>query len=349
VPALASSVAAALFFILAPGLTGLQNHTKEESSMDTASTEMKESIKIEGERESHDQMNASFSAEGDPSAAHRMTVLEPTAVYEEDLETYEALTYTIPDSNAQIAVPITVLVEKTGTKTWFEQFEETMPRLKEEEWGLMDYYPLNAKLSYDRASQTVNIDLPAQHSYGFGSAAETWFMKVLEETFPQDEVKRVLFSTNGEKGITLGNTGDKFELRLPEISGHAYLFFYQGEGPDGTPYIVPAGDSFNHFSEALEAMSVNQDELGLKASVPASLVPGRTMVKEDGTNLHLELPAGTILEESFIYSLEAIMLTAKSFGYEKLQIHNAEPSVIGPFNLNELLELPVGANKKFLD
>jgi hypothetical protein len=349
VPALASSVAAALFFILAPGLTGLQDTATEESAMDTASTEMKDSIKIAGERESEDQMNASFSTDGDSSSATIMAALEPTAVYKEDLENYEALTYTIPDSNAQIAVPITVLVEKAGTKTWFEQFEETMHRLTEEEWGLMDYYPLNADLSYDRASQTVNIDVPAGHSYGFGSAAETWFMRVLGESLPQDKVKRVLFSTDGRKGITLGNTGEKFELPLPPIDGHAYLFFYQGEGADGVPYIVPTDDSFNHFSEALEAMSVNRADFALEASLPASFVPERTLVKEEGTTLHLELPAGTSLEENFIYSLEAIMLTAKSFGYEKLKIHNAEPSEIGPFNLNESLELPVGANKKSLD
>ncbi|WP_053363989.1 hypothetical protein [Bacillus sp. FJAT-27251] len=349
-PALASAAAAALFFILSPELGLQQEQTaKQESSMDHAgsSTEMKDGGAATRTGDGS-QMNAALSTDSEPAKEIASSSIQPTAVYKKDLETYEALTYTIPDANAQIAVPVTVLVEKADKKNWFEQFEETMPKLKEEEWGLMDYYPLNADISYDQASKTVNVDVPEGHPYGFGSAAETWFLKVLEDSLPHDKVKRVSFSTEGRKGIELGNTGEKFELPLPQPEGHAYLFYYRDKGEESIPYMVPANESFNTFREALEAMAVNRDESGLKASLPENFALEGALVKENGPVLHLELPAGPSFEESFIYSLEAIMLTAKSFGYEALKIDNAEPSEIGPFNLNESLELPVGANKKII-
>ncbi|KKK37561.1 hypothetical protein WQ57_12535 [Mesobacillus campisalis] len=354
-PALASAAAAALFFILSPGLGLQQEQTaRQESSMDHAgtSTEMKDvgSLTHAGDGS---QMNASLSTDAEPAKEEiGISSIQPTAVYKQDLETYEALTYAIPDANAQIAVPVTVLVKKAGKKNWFEQFEETMPKLTEEEWGLMDYYPLSADISYDQASKTVNVDVPEGHPYGFGSAAETWFLTVLEDSLPHDKVNRVSFSTEGRKGIELGNTGEKFELPLPQPQpqpeGHAYLFYYRDEGEESVPYMVPANESFNTFREALEAMAVNREEFGLRASLPENFALEGALIKENGPVLHLELPQGSSFEESFIYSLEAIMLTAKSFGYEALKIDNAEPSEIGPFNLNESLELPVGANKKII-
>jgi cytoskeletal protein RodZ len=347
-PALASAAAAALFFILSPGLGLQQEQTaRQESSMDHAgtSTEMKDESATHTGDDS--QMNASLSTDAEPAKEIGISSIQPTAVYKQDLETYEALTYAIPDANAQIAVPVTVLVEKAGKKNWFEQFEETMPKLTEEEWGLMDYYPLNAEISYDQASKTVNVDVAEGHPYGFGSAAETWFLKVLEDSLPHDKVQRVSFSTEGRKGIELGNTGEKFELPLPQPEGHAYLFYYRDEGEESIPYMVPANESFHTFSEALEAMAVNREELGLKASLPENFAIEGALVEENGSVLHLEFPPGPFFEESFMYSLEAIMLTAKSFGYEALKIDNADGE-IGPFNLNESLELPVGANKKII-
>ena len=51
--------------------------------------------------------------------------------------------------------------------------------LKEEEWGLTDYYPLNATFKWDSNTNTVTVDVPTDHKYGQGSTAETIFINSL--------------------------------------------------------------------------------------------------------------------------------------------------------------------------
>ena len=48
--------------------------------------------------------------------------------------------------------------------------------LTEEDWGLMDYYPLNATFKLSPDGTSVMVDVPNDHSYGQGSASETIFI-----------------------------------------------------------------------------------------------------------------------------------------------------------------------------
>ena len=53
--------------------------------------------------------------------------------------------------------------------------------LREEEWGLRDYYPLNATFKADSINNSVTVDVPKNHKYGQGSAAETNFIKFIKK------------------------------------------------------------------------------------------------------------------------------------------------------------------------
>jgi len=53
-------------------------------------------------------------------------------------------------------------------------------------------------------------------------------------------------------------------------------------------------------------------------------------------------------DQSTIYTIEAILLTAKEFDYQAVKLENANIDKIGRFNLNEALRVPVAANKQIL-
>lgn len=344
IPGFATGIVLLLIYILSPQLTGVQDTAFESSrndsstSIESKSTDREYSAeKLEMNEENNHPINELTA----------MLVEEPSAVYPDDLNGYQAFTISIPDPNALLTVPVTVLIEKMENKTWFELFEEMMPKLTEEKWGLAEYFPLDVNLSYDQVSKTVLVDVPANHQYGLGSAAETIFTKTLQESFPNEEVKTIKFTTEGKKGIVLANYGEIYELQPEEYQNRAYYFTYLGSDP--RPYMVPSEQKFNSIIEAFSAMESEEAELGLKASIPTDIKMDFTTAEDDAQTLIIKVVEETALNNQFLYNFEAIMLTAKSFGYDKIRVEGQGIEQIGPFSLTEDVPLPIGPNKKIIE
>jgi hypothetical protein len=355
IPGVATGIVLFLIFILSPQLTGVQDTASKKSGNDDSSAvenaSMLEDNRIENKEAESEHISEEIEIfdDKDPqlNEANTLQMEEPSAVYPNDLNGYQAFTIAIPDPNALLAVPVTVLIEKIEDKTWFELFEEMMPKLTEEKWGLAEYFPLNAKLSYDQTSETIIVDVPANHRYGLGSAAETTFTKTVKESFPIEKVKTIRFTTEGEKGIVLGNYGELFELQTEEYKNRAYYFSYLGS--DSRPYMIPSEREYDSVLEAFSAMEADEVELGLQASIPTGIELEFSTVEDDAQILKIRVAEGTELTNQFLYNFEAIMLTAKSFGYDKVRVEGQGIEQIGPFSLTEDVPLPIGPNKKLLN
>ncbi|UAC47116.1 hypothetical protein K6959_10160 [Bacillus aquiflavi] len=174
-PAFAGAVSLLLFLILTPGFLDL-NRSANQEAKDEANNDL-----ISKTSDNHSISTEKMEVIQDMELSNENENMKPTsteqaitAVYEEDLKKYDKIIYAIPDENIQNIVPVTILVDKDEAKNWFEQFMEMSSSLSEQEWGLSNYYPLNAVIAYE--DSTVQVDLPANHNYGQGSAAaETFF------------------------------------------------------------------------------------------------------------------------------------------------------------------------------
>lgn len=344
IPGFATGIVLILVFILSPQLTGIQDTANERSVNDRSANI--ENMATDSEYVT-EKMEVFEDKDSQNNELNSMLIEEPSAVYPNDLNGYQTFTIAIPDSNALVTVPLTVVIEKIEDKTWFELFEEIMPKLTEEKWGLAEYFPLDATLSYDDKSETVTIDVPTSHQYGLGSAAETMFTKTLKVSFPIEKVKRIRFTTEGERGIVLGNYGEIFELETEGYQNRAYYFSYLGN--DSRPYMIPSEQNYDSILEAYSAMAVGESELGLEASIPTDIILEFFTAEDDAQTLIMKIAEGSALNSQFLYNFEAIMLTARSFGYEKVRVEGQGIEQIGPFNLTEDVPLPVGPNKKMID
>lgn len=340
-PSAATGTMVLLLLILSPAMMDWQNEAIPESSNNNDTTLSLENAETE-ENTAYQGEELNAANEKMPTEDHSM--IELTSVYPDDLEGYQAFTYPIPDKNAQVLVPITVISEDKEDRTWFEQFEELMVNLSEEDWGLTDYYPLNAQLKYDEEEKTVHVDVPSDHQYAFGSTNERMFLSALRHLFPKEKVDKLIFTTAGQNGITLGNYGEMYELENASENQYAYFFLEDEKNPE--PYLVPAEHSFDHINEALSEMETDQAEWGLKASLPEDVHIDLLQTDDDSQTLHLKLSDDSKVDEEFIYSLEAISLTAKNFGYTSIKLENAGVEQIGPFDLTEEIKVPVAPNKK---
>jgi hypothetical protein len=342
VPSVASLAAVLLLFILAPQVwqgNFQDSATRQESKevLDDRSNKM-ELTKINPV----DDTKNGISNGNDISI---MAAPVETAIYEEDVMEQQVITYAIPDQNAQILVPVSVLVP-TKNKSWLELYQSQAEKLTEVQWGLSDYFPLNATLSMVN-EQTLNVDVPEDHVYGNGSASETLFIRILEETMSRNEnLQKVTFSTNGNPGIMLGNYGELPELIKPEINKRPYFIF--NPNSQNSPFIVPGIEVFSDIRTALESMRVGNETYGLKPSIPTEFVFDINEGSQEQLILTFTGKEQLTDESKYVYSIEAILLTAKEFGYKSVKFENSPIPQIGRFNMENEIKVPVAPNKVIL-
>jgi hypothetical protein len=353
IPSLATAAAVLLIAILAPSVMNWNESTSPSMDKSTASesAEQVEMAKIEeNEVEIMDnEENAEVVVDDNNEQQMEIATFDEeesyTALYEADVENENVFTFAIPDQNAQNMVPITVVVPKGEGKEPIEQLNETMPLLPEEQWGLSEYYPLDGQLSWNETEGFLKVNVSSGHHYGEGSASEYIFRKVIKETAKTLGTDRAVLYTEDKPGIELGNTGNVNEINVDEDGNHAYYFYYTDATPD-KPYLVPYSEPFADIESALNAMRDNIDTHGLRASIPEEL--SFEEINSSGEDvLTLQFSEGSNVTEdpSMIHTIEAILLTAKEFQFDKVKFEYDQLERIGKFTFNEELEVPIAPNK----
>jgi hypothetical protein len=346
IPGLAAAAALFLFFLLVPKLFDGTHYSLDSAKQEESSSEEKISI-------SEDDSSISMKREDSVQNENGISGTEPNmlmadsnknAVYEEEAGTGTVFTYWIPNSQIQILVPVSILVTPDSSKDWLTNFTESMELLKEEEWGLTDYYPINATLELDN-NNTVIVDVPSDHKYGQGSATETIFIDSLKYNIATNsQVNKIVFTTNGQPGIELGNYGVIEEIEVKPEGKHAY-FLYTPDGLE-TSYHVPSVETYQDINAAFEAMKKNQTEWGLAASIGASFPIKEITIQDKNLIIHLDENKSMENNLETVYSYEAILLTAKEFGIETITVLNAPIELLGPFDLTKEMKVPLAPNHR---
>ncbi|MEQ2528184.1 GerMN domain-containing protein [Bacillaceae bacterium CLA-AA-H227] len=354
VPSVATAAAVLLFVILAPNLMNWNDSTSNSMQESSTAQDAAEQPQMEKMTENSEdsaggkEEEAKIFTDNENEEKMQMTSIEEeesyTALYEEDITEENVFTYAIPDEQGQNIVPVSIVVPKEDGKELFEQYKEIMTGLKEEEWGLSEFYPLNAELSISNKS-ILNVNVPTDHSYRDGSINAPALIQVLQDTAKTFGIKEVSLFTENKEGIDLGNLGTEKMLDLSDDSNHAY-YFYNSQAKPEQLYLVPFNQSYKNIEEAFTAMKENITTHGLAASIPQDInIEEIKSAGEDILNLKFDEDSKIANEPSFIHTIEAILLTAKDFDFEKVIIQYNKLDKIGKFNMNEEIDVPVAPNK----
>ncbi|WP_419956244.1 negative regulator of sigma-X activity [Neobacillus niacini] len=343
IPGIATAAALLLFFLLVPTMFDRTEYSLDRAVQEKVSKEEQKSLSQEDSSTLKEDSTKNETGISGAEQKMLMTSSDKTALYDDELGNGTVLTYWIPDSQAQILVPVSTVVQLDQNKNWLTAFIETMGLLKEEEWGLSDYYPLNATLTLDTTNNTVMVDVPNDHKYGEGSASETNFIDSLKKNISSNsQVNKIMLTTNGQPGIEFGNFGEIKEIQVESEGKHAY-FFYTPDGTE-TTYLVPTTDSYQNINAAFEAMKTDPIEMGLTASLVPSFSFKDIEIKEN--KLIITIDENAVMENNIenVYSLEAILLTAKGFGIDTVRLLNAPINSLGPFDLTKDIKVPLAPN-----
>lgn len=351
IPSIATAAAVFLVAILSFNLfDGASfNYSADKSLKEEAATEQNTSLKKEessveneermdegNEENSTDMNDITFQSTENPT----------TAIYAEDLGAMQVFTLAIPDNQVQNIIPVSFLIEPSDQMDQLAQLEKVMASMDEEEWGLEDFYPLQADLAVDEASGTLKVDVAANHPYQFGSASQVKFENAIQQLLNSLQLNQAIFTTNKtEKGITLSNDVVTSITRT-ELKNRPFYLYYSNE----IPYLVPYTESYSTIEEAFEAMKINIDTHSLKAPLLVNQI-NSVAIEETNKSVNISLNKGINIEDTpeTLQSIEAILLTVKSFGYEKVKFSNAPIDYVGRFSLQEEIQVPIAANKKSIN
>jgi hypothetical protein len=345
-PGMALATALLLFWILAPDLTNLFNepeHAKQIQS--TSADRTNNNGKIESSKQEF-SLKKSQNQEAQ-SMSLKSDIVSKTALYQGDVQSGKVLTYWIPDNQGQLLVPVSTIIRHPGNKHWLQLFNENMVNLKEKEWGLSDYYPLDAHIKMTKQENSIVVDVSENHPYGKGSTNEINFVNAIQKNVSTNGFeKRIQFTTNGKPGIKFGNFGEKTEIDIPLLKNRAF-FLYVPNGKDA-PFLVPSQDSYKDIESALTAMQMDQSEQGLKASLSPSFPLSFKTIKNETLILSVQQTSKLENVPNTVYSFEAILLTAKDFGLQNVMLENTNLQNLGPFDLTKINSVPVAPNYRMI-
>ncbi|ULT55517.1 hypothetical protein L1999_20780 [Neobacillus drentensis] len=341
-PGLAATAALLLFLILMPKLMGGMHFShesaEEKSSFSGNTAAQKDSSAFKKENASSKDAVTTKSQQANLLKTENVK----TAIYEDEVGKGTVLTYWVPDAQAQILIPVSIIANQSSGQSWLTNYTELMANLQEEEWGLSDFYPLNATMKLEKDGNTVIVDVPSNHQYGQGSTTEVNFINIVQKDISTNSnCKKIKFTTNGLPGIELGNIGRKEEIDIASQNNHAYYFYFPVDSK--LPFLAPSIETYNNINSAFEAMKTDQSG-GLKSSLQS--FPQIDHVSISNKIMYLTFDVNSSLQDNqeSILSFEALLLTAKEFGIEKVRIKNSPLANLGPFDLTKEINVPIAPN-----
>jgi len=336
VPMFASAAAILLVAVLGTTYYFTGNHHITMDKSESKAVENSQDISAADLKTFHDEEHSEESA------------IPSLVVSNSQLQDQDVVVWAIPDKNVSMVIPVSVLVNRDGKSTT-EQLEMSKALLTEEEWGLSEnpFNTVTISLSKEEGKWEVNVS--SKHSmFSGGSKMEELFTKGLEEMMYWANVDSASLYTDGKPGINLSHIGMMHEISSTKLDEQkskekrrAYLLYqYDKSRP---VFLTPTPDSYGHFEEAIDSMNDEQEE-PLKPSIPEGIFI--QSVKTEGDHVFIQFSDDSHLRDEPVtkWMIEAILLTAKEFGFKEVTFVSKKAERIGDYPFNEKIVVPVSPN-----
>jgi hypothetical protein len=262
-------------------------------------------------------------------------------VTKEDLHHQDVVVFGLPDVNAQTVIPVSILVQKDG-QSREQQMEKAKAQLREEEWGLSKNLLDHVSMSFSHENKGAwLVHVPKTHPvFSGGSTSEEMFLSSMEETVRWAGGKEIQFFTDNQKGIELPNTGRMESMKIADKKRAYYLYQFDRSHP---LFLAPSGQSFQSLKAALEQMK-NVNEQPFRPSIPAQVSIAMIHPQQDGVIIKFTNDSKLDASPSTHWMIEAILLTAKEFGFQSVTFTGGNVSRVGQYVFGEKIAVPVAPN-----
>lgn len=164
------------------------------------------------------------------------------------------------------------------------------------------------------------------------------FKDMVKETLKWSKYKQVQVKTSKGSQLQLGANGRIGTMSIEKQTKHAY---YVLDNKSGT-FLVPSKTHYPSYEDAVEAMKRTSDA-GLDPLIKDESIKE---VTTKGKHVTITFGASAQLSDSndHILLIEGLLLSAKDFGFTEVTIQQAGADQVGPYELEEPIEVPALPN-----
>jgi hypothetical protein len=330
-PALATACALVIFGVFAPDL--IKNGVQMENSKVAENDKMeRKSLDDSADKD----QNSVGIMKTEPSVAYHAPYLDKNIkAMNKDWVTVGYL-----DEQAQLVIPVSFL---TDADYYVNKVNKELKAFNPSDVGLTNSPLEKAKITEEE--ETVIVDFPKDT---INEAEEPLLQALISMTFANEGQKaKVEFRMNGENGYEFPRYGtvSEWDLQVPGAPHFRY------DAPSTDSFIVSlfstgvdANSMPKEFTDALEMMD-DEQKRGLKPLLPKDTVLGVKIINKD--DVEVTFPDSIKLsadDTEDLMMIDAILLTAESYGFESVKFNNTKLDSIGPYQLDEEIEGVTGAN-----
>ncbi len=265
------------------------------------------------------------------------------AIKEEDkLDSQLIIPQALIDANARFVVPINVIAEGSHIDAEFQNLNITNIS---GEYGLgnslldsISFYPSM------KEEATVVINVPSNR-VPVTSSESIMLRQSLESVVATLGYNKMEFMTDGQPGIEFGNYGRLMEI---EIASKTQGYFIH-QSISGHRFLVPGTfilgeNEFMNFRDTIGKMKIGDVESGFEASIPEEIVIED--IVENKAIVTIVFAEGTSLDfsDQSLEMVEAILLTARDFGFEYVIFENTGTEMLGMYSLADPISVNIYPN-----
>jgi len=346
IPFASAAAAALLFIIFLPVLfnTDMQQ-TSENDTINQASD-----MDVEEANENNDIQYNQESSEGtneESNLTEQETSIMETeneSLVVQDINQNEHRYFAgLSDVQEQYIIPITFISSgEQDLQSFYNNMEE---HLSEWEKNTGEFLFENVEFQINQSDNEVALEVPDDFSFAGSSARANMFEYMLATMFRPYGTEKVTLHTDDGEPAVLDPFGEINELPLRQIKPSSYKLYKM---EDIKMLIRIQHDEQKEIDEAMMEMKEDETALHVYKSIPDEI---QFTIEPDNEQLNFTLSNDTNFGENQDSQemIEAVLMTAKSYGYEQVRFDNTNQEYIGPYNLTEPVPVPEAVNPVYLD
>ncbi|WP_226666916.1 hypothetical protein [Metabacillus litoralis] len=340
-PTFATVAALFIFLMFTPYLfQEITSSSNEEKSMDKVSDTSSgtDEAELRIQDNTANKESSLMQEEFADSEAKALEVNEQVTFVTPSNDGEETITIGVTDASGEYIIPISVNAEYLNKP---QQIQDILVENLFEKIGPVGFELQNTQILPQKNPEELILNYTGEPILS-SSKSETMYKEAIQETFRWLGYNKVNLQTNDSEGIEFGNSGLQTDLAIQRNRNKAYYLYQYNDNT--SKLLVPSPESFSSINEAIEAMKTGLPDKKLLPPIVNQMI--NMVSSEDGTQIDIEFINGGSFEdnEQNIIMLEAILLTAKEFGYEKVKFNGIAIDKIGNLDLKKPIEVPFSPN-----
>ncbi|MBS4176474.1 hypothetical protein [Lederbergia citrea] len=264
-----------------------------------------------------------------------------TAVYKEDMENSELVTFGAVTDDAHV-LPVSILLPKAANhESWLNYYKETADSFDLTQYGFHDINPLIKALDYDDKTKTAKVIITSKNM-AFFNMYEKQVMEMLDYTLASQDIELVKFVNEIDEPVELGEFGVLQDRTLKKITKKSHYLYELG---NGDMYIVPALSRSATLAAAIESLKFSPNDY-YPSLIPENVRPEVAQEYKTEAVITFKKPLDLQRGDRSVNMrmIEGILLTAKEFGYQKVKFENIEQRTWEDFNFDQPIQVPYAPN-----